>query len=148
MWGGVDGIERWRLICFILLRLFLFWSPRLIRMGNMYLLRRMVGSCFPLLRVQELRCLFAPRFVGFLMWLGTGMAVLELVIGRMENGGCLQERTSHRHTPRLRIRPGWTRWKCQIPRSVTLMPDTGIGTPRRTPTTRQGSGSGTGTWRI
>src|SRR5437868_15356619 len=104
MWGGVDGIERWRLMCFILLRLFLFWSPRSIRMGNMYLLRRMVGNCFLLLRVQELRCLFVPRFVGFLMWLGMGTEVLELVIGRMGNAGCLQERTSRRHTPRLRTR--------------------------------------------
>src|SRR5437879_2392425 len=140
MWGGVDGIKRWRLICFILLKLFLFWSLWLIRMGSMYLLRRMVGSCFPLLKVQELRCLFAPRFVGFLMWSGMGTAVPELVIGRMGNGGCSQERTSGRHRPRLRIQLGWTRWGCQIPRSATLMPDIGIGTPRRTPTTRQGSG--------
>src|SRR5205807_8019198 len=131
-----------------LLKLFLFWSPRLIRMGNMYLLRRMVGSYFPLLRVQELRCLFAPRFVGFLMWSGTGTAVLELVIGRMGNGGCSQERTSRRHTPRLHIRPGWTRWVYQIPRLVTLMPDTGIGTPERIPITHRGSGLGTGTYHI
>src|SRR5437879_10267606 len=109
MWGGVDGIERWRLICFILLKLFLFWSLRLIRMGDMYLLRRMVGSCFPLLRVQELRCLFEPRFVGFLMWLGMGTAVLELAIGRMENGGYLQEHISRRHIPRQHTRPGWMR---------------------------------------
>src|SRR5207237_2963259 len=109
MWAGVDGIERWHLICFIVLKLFLFWSPRLIRMGNMYLLRRIVGSCFPLLRVQELRCLFVHRFVGFLMWSGMGTAVLELVIGRMGNGGCSEEHTSRRHTPRLRIRPGWMR---------------------------------------
>src|SRR5437588_488797 len=140
MWGGVDGIERWRLICFILLKLFLFWSPRLIRMGNMYLLRRMVGSCFPLLRVQELRCLFVPRFVGFLMWLGTGTVVLELAIGRKGNGGCSQGRTSRQHTPRPRTRLGWTRWVYRIPRLVTLMPDTGTGTPRRTLTTHRGSG--------
>src|SRR5437879_7278679 len=112
MWGGVDGIKRWRLICFILLKLFLFWSLWLIRMGNMYLWRRMVGSCFPLLRVQELRCLFAPRFVGFLMWSGTGTAVLELVIGRMGNGGCSQGRSSCARTRRLRIRTGWWRWEC------------------------------------
>src|SRR5437588_7746028 len=109
-------------------------------MGNMYLLRRMVGSCFPLLRVQELRCLFVPRFVGFLMWLGTGTVVLGLVIGRKGKGGCSQGRTSRRHTPRVRIRLGWTRWECRIPRLVTLMPDTGIGTPRRMHTTRRGSG--------
>src|SRR5437879_5859765 len=106
-------------------------------MGNMYLLRRMVGSCFPLLRVQGLRCLFAPRFVGFLMWLGMGTEVLELDIGRVGNGGCSQGRTSHQHTPRLRIRPGWTSWEYQISRSETSTPDTGTGTPRQTPTTRQ-----------
>src|SRR5437588_960906 len=98
-------------------------------MGNMYLLKRMVGSCFPLLRVQELRCLFAPRFVGFLMWLGTGTEVLESAIGRMGNGGCLQERTSRQHTPRLRTWPGWTRWVYQMQRLETLTPDTGTGTP-------------------
>src|SRR5437879_1840996 len=107
----------------------------------------MVGSCFPLLRVQELRCLFAPRFVGFLMWLGMGTEVLELVIGRMGNGGCSQERTSHQHTPRLPIRLGWMRWVYRIQRSATSMPDIGIGTPRRTPIIHQGSGSGTGTCR-
>src|SRR5437588_11285351 len=101
-------------------------------MGNLYLLRRMVGSCFPLLRVQELRCLFAPRFVGFLMWLGTGTEVLELVIGRRGNGGCSQERTSRQHTPRLPTQLGWTRWEYQIPHLVTLMPDIGTRTPRRT----------------
>src|SRR5207253_3081602 len=148
MWGGVNAIEPWRLICFILLKLFLFWSPRLIQMGNMYLLRRMVGSYFLLSKDQELRCLFVPRFVGFLMLLGTGTVVLGLAIGRMENGGYLQEHTSHRHTPKLRIRPGWTRWVYRMSRSVTLTPDTGTGTPERKNTTHQGSGLGTGTYHI
>src|SRR5437588_9070186 len=102
-------------------------------MGNMYLLKRMVGSCFPLLRVQELRCLFAPRFVGFLIWLGTGTGVLELGIGRMENGGCLQGRTSRQQTRRLRTGPSWMRWVYQILGAVILMQATGHGTPEGKP---------------